>query len=334
MTLRDAAASGDIVDGMSDRVEGLVAAIGERAAALGLTVGAIESLTSGNVASALGRGDSASEWFGGAIVAYRTETKEHALSVAPGTDPYSPSCARQLAVNGRQVLGVDVCVSVTGVGGPDPEGSHPPGEVHIGIATRRGADTTSHLFEGTAVDIVAQSMNAALSALHETTSDGVIAPGNDDTSDIRIRPLVPGDAGELLTVQRAAFVSEAQIYGSADSGPLTQTLEQLEAEIAAGGGWSARLHERLVGAIRTREADGVLLVGRIAIAPDVQGAGIGRRLLAAAEEATDAAEAELFTGSLSEANLRLYQELGYVETERIDQGDGTAQVFMRKRLRA
>lgn len=41
---------------------------------------------------------------------------------------------------------------------------------------------------------------------------------------------------------------------------------------------------------------------------------------------------ELFTGSLSEANIELYEREGYVQTERIDQGDGTATVFLRKRL--
>lgn len=151
--------------------------------------------------------------------------------------------------------------------------------------------------------------------------------------DIRIEPMRVADAGEVLTVQRAAFVSEAQIYGAADTAPLTQTLEQLEADIAGGQGWVARRDGRLVGALSCREADGVLLIGRIAIAPDMQGEGIGRRLLSHAEAASAATEAELFTGSLSEANLRLYRSCGYVETERIDQGDGTAQVFLRKRLR-
>ena len=151
--------------------------------------------------------------------------------------------------------------------------------------------------------------------------------------DVRILPLRPSDAGEVLTIQRAAFVSEAQIYGSADMSPLTQTLAEVEAELEGADGWVARIGGRLVGVIRTRTADDLLLIGRIAIAPDMQGAGIGRRLLAAAEESTGAAEAELFTGSLSEANLRLYRDCGYVETERVDQGDGTAQVFLRKRLR-
>ena len=72
---------------------------------------------------------------------------------------------------------------------------------------------------------------------------------------------------------------------------------------------------------------------RLAIAPDVQGRGIGSKLLRAVEERSKAAESELFTGSLSEANLRLYRREGYVETERVLEDDGIEQVFLRKRLR-
>ncbi|MEV4735779.1 MULTISPECIES: GNAT family N-acetyltransferase [unclassified Microbacterium] len=149
---------------------------------------------------------------------------------------------------------------------------------------------------------------------------------------IDIAPLTPEDAGEVLTLQRAAFVSEALIYGSPDMPPLTQTLAEVEAELRSGSGLGARLDGRLVGAIRFVENDGMLLVGRIAIAPDAQGEGIGRALLDAAEQASSAHTAELFTGSLSEANIRLYEELGYSESERIPQGDGTDQVFLRKPL--
>jgi len=156
---------------------------------------------------------------------------------------------------------------------------------------------------------------------------------SDGAADVFLSPIQVADAGEVLTVQRAAFVSEALIYGSADMPPLVQTLEELEAELRDADGWVARIGPRVVGAIRTRESDGVLLIGRIAIAPDMQGSGIGGKLLAAAEEHSEAAEAELFTGSLSEANIRLYESCGYEQTERIDQGDGTAQVFLRKRLR-
>lgn len=152
-------------------------------------------------------------------------------------------------------------------------------------------------------------------------------------TEVDISAIGDEDAGEVLTVQRAAFVSEAAIYGSVDMPPLTQTLAELEAELRSESGFVARMDGRLVGAIRFVERDGMLLIGRIAIAPDMQGEGIGRMLLQAAEDASTADVAELFTGSLSEANLRLYEACGYEEHERIPDGDGTAQVFLRKRLR-
>jgi GNAT superfamily N-acetyltransferase len=152
------------------------------------------------------------------------------------------------------------------------------------------------------------------------------------SDDVTISRMQASDAGEILTIQRAAFVSEALIYGDPDMPPLVQTLEELRAEIEDGDGWVARVGPRLVGVLRCRETDELLLIGRIAIAPDMQGSGIGRALLEAAERHSLAPEAELFTGSLSEANLRLYERCGYRITERVDNGDGTEQVFMRKRI--
>ncbi|MEV8268391.1 GNAT family N-acetyltransferase [Microbacterium sp. NPDC076911] len=152
--------------------------------------------------------------------------------------------------------------------------------------------------------------------------------------EIVISALQPADAGEVLTVQRAAFVSEAIIYRSVDMPPFTQTLAEVESELRETQGWAARVNGRLVGAIRARSAGGRLLIGRIAIAPDMQGRGIGQALLEAAERNTHAVEAELFTGSLSEANIRLYESCGYVESERVDKGDGIEEIYLRKKLRS
>ncbi|WP_217184083.1 GNAT family N-acetyltransferase [Streptomyces sp. AC495_CC817] len=149
---------------------------------------------------------------------------------------------------------------------------------------------------------------------------------------IEIRPLRAEDAGEVLTVQRAAFASEALIYGDPDQPALTQTREQLESELRDAVGYAAVLDGRIVGAVRARPLDGVLQIGRVAVAPDVQGEGVGSLLLDVIEGSTECTEAELFTGSLSAANLALYEARGYRETERVDQGDGTAQVFLRKPL--
>jgi hypothetical protein len=43
--------------------------------------------------------------------------------------------------------------------------------------------------------------------------------------------LTPGDAGEVLTLQRAAFVTEARAHRDHDLPPLTQTLAELRAEL-------------------------------------------------------------------------------------------------------
>ena len=151
--------------------------------------------------------------------------------------------------------------------------------------------------------------------------------------DVQFSPISTDDAGEVLTLQRAAFVSEALIYGSVDMPPLTQTLEAVQAELADCYGWTARVDGRLVGALRGRIDGDLLLVGRIAIAPDMQGEGIGRDLLDVAERGSGASQAELFTGSLSEANIRLYESCGYEISERVPQDGGTEQIFMRKDLR-
>jgi GNAT superfamily N-acetyltransferase len=154
-------------------------------------------------------------------------------------------------------------------------------------------------------------------------------------SDIQIRPIRADDAGEVLTLQRAAFVQEALIYGDPDMPPLTQTLEELTAELHENLGRVALDGTRIVGAARARLDETLLLIGRIAIAPDQQGAGIGSQLLAAVEESgrqAGATEAELFTGSLSEANIRLYEREGYRETQRVPGDGGVDQIFLRKRL--
>jgi len=154
-------------------------------------------------------------------------------------------------------------------------------------------------------------------------------------SDVTTRPIRPEDAGEVLTLQRAAFVSEALIYDSVHMPPLTQTLEEVEAELRENLGCVALIGTRIVGAARAVRDGDLLLIGRIAIAPDQQGQGIGSTLLEAVEargREAGATEAELFTGSLSEANLRLYERVGYVESERVDTGDGIEQIFLRKRL--
>lgn len=149
---------------------------------------------------------------------------------------------------------------------------------------------------------------------------------------VHVLPLPPSAAGELLTLQRAAYVAEAQAYGDPFLPALTQTLGELVTELAAARCTGAWAGSRLVGSVRTRESEGSLHIGRLVVAPDQQRNGIGSLLLRAAETATELGRATLFTGHLSEGNLRLYRRQGYVETHREDVRPGLQLVHLTKEL--
>jgi ribosomal protein S18 acetylase RimI-like enzyme len=142
------------------------------------------------------------------------------------------------------------------------------------------------------------------------------------------------DAGEILTVQRAAYVTEAQLHGDPFLPPLVESIDQLRKTIADSLVLKAVVGTRLAGSVRGRINDRTCLVGRLVVAPDLQGRGIGRALMRALEdEAIGLADAcVLFTGHLSESNLRLYRRLGYGETHRERVADHLMLVHMRKAL--
>ncbi|MBG0829613.1 GNAT family N-acetyltransferase [Planomonospora sp. ID67723] len=140
-----------------------------------------------------------------------------------------------------------------------------------------------------------------------------------------------GDAGEILTVQRAAYVSEAQLYGDPFIPPLIEPVEQVRRVIETGTVLVARDGPRVVGAVRGQMSQTTCLVGRLVVAPDMQGRGIGGALLAALHGEEAAALAfDLFTGHLSEGNLRLYRRHGYREARRERMSDHLTLVHMRR----
>lgn len=141
------------------------------------------------------------------------------------------------------------------------------------------------------------------------------------------------DAGGILTVQRAAFLSEAMIYVDLSLPPLVETVTELRADLMTCLALVAcTTQERVVGSVRLRERGRVGEIRRLAVAPDLQGNGIGRSLLEAIEAAAPLAveRFELFTGHLSETNIRFYEGSGYQETCRRHTEQGPILVFMSK----
>lgn len=146
-------------------LEDAVTAVARAATRSGRTVAVAESLTCGAIVSALGRGDDAQDWLKGGVVAYRTEVKVGVLGVPEGTDPCSAACAEQLARGVRDLLGADVAVAVTGVGGPDPQDGHPPGTVHLGASSATRTSSRELRFGGEPEEVVERTVVAALTAL-------------------------------------------------------------------------------------------------------------------------------------------------------------------------
>jgi tRNA (guanine37-N1)-methyltransferase len=137
--------------------------------------------------------------------------------------------------------------------------------------------------------------------------------------DAEVRAATPADAPELLVLQLACWVSEAHANRTLDIPPLGEDLDDVRAWVTTWTTLVVRSASRLVGAVRGRLEDDVWHVGRLMVAPDLRGRGLGRWLLARIEAAAppDARRLSLVTGSASADNLRMYKKAGYrVERER------------------
>jgi nicotinamide-nucleotide amidase len=94
----------------------------------GHTLAVAESLTGGLLASAFARAPGASEWLRGGIVAYASPVKHDLLDV-PSGPVVSKAAAVAMARGAARLLGADVALAVTGVGGPGSQDGEPPGTV-------------------------------------------------------------------------------------------------------------------------------------------------------------------------------------------------------------
>jgi ribosomal protein S18 acetylase RimI-like enzyme len=148
---------------------------------------------------------------------------------------------------------------------------------------------------------------------------------------VTIRAAVPDDRAVVEAIVHAAYAVYIPRMGK-PPGPM---LDDYGARIA--GGTVSVLEEppgEVVGLVVLLPYPDHLLLDNIAIRPDRQGRGFGRRLIAFAEAEARRrgyAEVRLYTHATMTENLALYRRLGFVGTGRGEQA-GFDRVFMTKRL--
>lgn len=147
-----------------DRITDLGRSIADLAGRAGVGVAVAESLTSGAIASALGRAPGASDWFAGGVVAYSEHVKFEVLRVTPGP-VITAACAEQMAAGLARLLGADVVAAVTGAGGPDPEEGKPAGTVYLAHGTPDAIRVDELRLDGDPAQVVEATVQAALAAL-------------------------------------------------------------------------------------------------------------------------------------------------------------------------
>jgi tRNA (guanine37-N1)-methyltransferase len=200
------------------------------------------------------------------------------------------------------------------------EESHEGGLLEYPVYTRpaswRGLDVPPVLLSGDHAGIAAWRLEAARRRTAQRRPDLLHASAA--ATEWEIVAARPGDAGELLTLQRACWVQEALANDSlADIPPLHESLDDVREWMLTWSTWVVRSGGRLVGAVRGRLEDSpagpVWDIGRVMVAPDLQGRGLGRLLLEhiQAVAAPEATSYVLFTGARSSDNIRMYKKAGF-----------------------
>jgi tRNA (guanine37-N1)-methyltransferase len=209
------------------------------------------------------------------------------------------------------------------MGNPDSltEESHEDGLLEYPVYTKpaswRGRDVPDVLLSGDHAAIAAwrhaESVRRTVARrpdlAHPSAEVGLDGLG------LEIRPATRADAGELFTLTRACWLQELW----ANPGVVIPALEEsFEGAVSGIDEWTtfvALAGGRIVGSVRGRvTGDGTVWdVGRVMVAPDLQGRGLGRHLLELIEDAAppEVTSFELWTGARSVDNIRMYKKAGY-----------------------
>lgn len=140
------------------------------------------------------------------------------------------------------------------------------------------------------------------------------------------------DLPQILSLQKTAYLSEAELLDDYSIQPLTQSLEELQDEYEKSVILKVIDENNIIGSVRAFEENGRVYVGKFIVHPDWQNKGVGSALLKTIETYFENKIFELFTSSKSEKNLHIYKKYGYKEFKRMLVNENYEFVFLEKRI--
>ena len=148
----------------------LAADLGRALRGTGLTVSVAESSTGGMVGAAITDEPGSSEYFAGGAIAYSNELKHGELdvprSLLESAGAVSREVAEAMAQGARKRFGTSLAVAVTGIAGPNSDGSSKPvGLTYIAVASEGGTSSSEFRFTGDRLSNRRQATEHALRML-------------------------------------------------------------------------------------------------------------------------------------------------------------------------
>ena len=163
-------------------------------------------------------------------------------------------------------------------------------------------------------------------------ASSAVTPGgvDDRWGGALIAKATPADVGDLLTCTHACWLREGILNDTLTIPAQHETVESLTASLHEWDTYVLRHDGRFIGSVRGKLVDDTWHIGRLMVVPDLHGRGLGRALLEFIQEVapSDATRFELFTGTGSEHNLKLYKKAGF---RGVVQPNGTTVVFTKRR---
>ena len=132
-----------------------------------MTRATAESCTGGGIGHVLTAVSGSSAVYLGGVISYANSVKEHRLGVPHGTletvGAVSEETARAMVEGVCRLLGADVGIAVTGIAGPNADGTDKPvGLVYIAVRTAAGTKVTENHFSGDREAVRDQTIETAL----------------------------------------------------------------------------------------------------------------------------------------------------------------------------